>query len=235
MNCPTETNPALALQKFISGEIVADLTFLDIEMPELSGIELGEILKAYTTVIFVTAHPDFAYQSYDMDIVDFIVKPVSLKRLIKSVNKAKAAIESRKGRALEEDDALYLNVKMKDGPVQILRESIYYLESASNYTFIYTKTTKIMVYATLSSLNEMLSTDHFMRIHRSFIINLAKVSGMKNRLVNLEGIFFVPSLGTKGTGPFEKGPYFKKVLSLRPFIGCQSFSEVSILGIMTTR
>ena len=154
----------------------ADLILLDIEMPELSGIDFIKSLKKMPAVIFTTAYPEYALQSYDLDVIDYLVKPISFQRFLKAVNKAKHFLADKlKDPSQAEEESNYFFLKVNHQVEKILYNDILFVEALQNYVAIYLTGKKIISYITISSMEKKLPANLFMRIHKSYIAALHKI------------------------------------------------------------
>jgi len=158
-----------------------DLLFLDIQMPHLTGIELLKTLKTPPAVIMTTAYREFALEGYELNVIDYLLKPVSLERFIKAVDKYELWINP--GHAVhqpitpkEENAKVFIYVKSDKKMVKILLKDILYIEGLKDYVKIYTTDKPVITYQTLTYFEEKLSADHFARVHRSYIVSLNHIS-----------------------------------------------------------
>ncbi len=161
------------------------LVFLDINMPKLSGISMIRTLENPPEIIFSTAYPEYAVEGFELDAVDFLVKPFSFERFMKSVNKACKRHEMQGIRSSEASlgESAYLVVKA-DGKIYRLHlAEILLLEALGDYVRIHTGSAIITTHDTLKNLEKSLPGDLFMRVHRSYIIALDKIHFLEgNRL-----------------------------------------------------
>jgi len=163
VNSATE---ALAVLK--TGKV--DIMFLDIQMPEMTGLEFLKTLRNPPLVIFTTAYPNYALESYEIDAADYLLKPVSFDRFVKAVNKAE---ERMKAPAPEGETPDYIFVKADGKLVRINIQDICYVEGLKDYVIIHTMQNKVVTHNTMKNIEALLlSDDNFIRIHRSYIINL---------------------------------------------------------------
>lgn len=147
-----------------------DLMFLDIQMPEMTGLEFLKTLKNPPIVIFTTAYPNYALESYEIDAADYLLKPVSFDRFVKAINKAEERIKTGN---TEDDTPDYIFVKADGKLVRINIEEICYVEGLKDYVIIHTMQSKVVTHNTMKNIEALLlSDDNFIRIHRSYIINL---------------------------------------------------------------
>jgi len=171
------TNPFMAMTFLVNTPV--DLIFLDINMPEITGIELLKSLPFSPKVIFTTAYSEFGAESYEYNAVDFLLKPVKYDRFLKAVNKANVYPLGQKENAIvshsKEQQKESILVKSGTQIFRIETDDIYYIEGAGNYITFYTKTRKFMALMPLNDILEMLSPDTFIRIHKSYIISLKHI------------------------------------------------------------
>jgi len=175
-----------------------DLVFLDIEMPGISGIDFMRTLANPPLVIFTTAYPDYALQGYELDVVDYLLKPVSLPRFLKAVGKAKdlyAAKLTVKGQGQVEND--YFFVKESGKFVKIFYKEVLYAEALQNYVSIHLEDRKLITYITLSTLEKQFPVSSFLRIHKSYIVALDKIDGIEGGSVNIRSALIPISRNVK--------------------------------------
>lgn len=176
--------PVAAYPYFEKDDI--DLVFLDINMPDLSGIQFLKTLSRKPAVIFVTAHNEFAVEGFELEAIDYLLKPVSFDRLMAAVNKAYEYINLRKTKnALRKDDFLFIKTSHKIQ--KIFYSDILYLEGLKDYTKIHLAESK-KPFVTLQSLKYFetrLPREDFIRIHRSYIISLRRVDTVSRKAVLL--------------------------------------------------
>lgn len=157
----------------------ADLIFLDINMPELSGIELINLLPKEQKIIFTTAYSEYAIESYEYNVVDYLLKPISFKRFMMAIMKASQLIPAGNSPAHTSNTEEWLFAKSDKKMIRINLSDILYFEALKEYVCIHTKTQKIITYKRMKDLLDRLP-DHFTRIHNSYIVNgnhIAKVEG----------------------------------------------------------
>ncbi|MBA4139025.1 MAG: response regulator transcription factor [Segetibacter sp.] len=165
---------AVKAYAFLHSEKV-DLIFLDIEMPKLTGIEFLQSLKNAPAVIFTTAYPDYALQGFELDVIDYLVKPVSFPRFLKAANKAKDFLTGRNtGREnVIEKDHFFLKVDSKFE--KIFYDDVLYVEALQNYVAIHLPGKKMISYITISYVESQLPEHLFMRVHKSYVVSLPKI------------------------------------------------------------
>ncbi len=182
----TETNPLLALNKITNKDIIADITFLDIDMPELSGMELAELIGSYTKIIFSTAFSEYAVKAFDKDAIDYLLKPVSYERFLKAVNKAKETLRpEHTGHNSLSADHFFIQSEGKGKLIRINYGDIIYIESAQNYIRIHLDNAVYLTYLTMKEIEEILPANQFKRVHKSFIVSLSKVTSLEAGMLHL--------------------------------------------------
>jgi len=190
--CGFSQNPLEALD-FLTGPDAPELTFLDIDMRQLSGLELAGMVNLYTTVIFTTAHPQYALQAFDKEAFDYLLKPIDYARFLKCVQRMKRKRQQQVQEAANGQDAFF-NIKseMKGRMLKIPYDEVIFIEGAVNYIQIHTVRDKHMTYLTLKMIIPRLPAKRFSRIHRSFIINIDYVRIIERNQVGLEDGRFLP-------------------------------------------
>ena len=185
----TTTNPMEALQMISQQKV--DLIFLDIQMPELSGIDFIKALNGKVKVILTTAYSEFALESYELDVVDYLLKPIRLPRFLAAVQKAVKEINepvTETATVKTDDDYIFVKTESKGKFLKINLVDIDYLEGMKNYVAFYCKGQKTLVYTSMKELEERLPAKQFIRVHKSFIIPVAKISGIEGNLVRLQNV-----------------------------------------------
>jgi len=183
----TFQNPIEAITKIEEGDI--DLIFLDIQMPEMTGLEFSESLKKKPLIVFTTAYPNFAAESYNHDAIDYLLKPIPFARLLKAANKAKEVLKTReasKPKTTENvDDKNYIFVKSEYKTVKINLKDILFIESLKDYVIFNFEDKKISSLLSLGSVEEQLPKNKFYRVHRSFIVALDKIDAIERNLIHI--------------------------------------------------
>lgn len=171
------SNPMEALDVLRTNTI--DILFLDIQMPEITGITLLKILQKKPMVILTTAYSEYALESYELDVVDYLLKPITFDRFLKAVDKAAQRITTPATTIIEKSagESAPDFVFVKDGTklVKINFDDILYVEGLKDYVTIHTKTQKVVTLQRLKSLEQQLPPEKFIRIHHSFIIALKAI------------------------------------------------------------
>jgi two-component system, LytTR family, response regulator len=168
-----------------------DLLFLDIQMPHLLGTDLIRTLKNPPKVIFTTAYRKFAIEGFELDAVDYLLKPISFERFLKAVNKVMETSlklidnnDNNPGQQNNSYDA-FINLRADRKNVKIMLNDILYIESLKDYIKVVTKTRNIVTKQSISSLEEALPKNNFVRIHRSFIVAINKIESFTSDTIEM--------------------------------------------------
>lgn len=161
-----------------------DLIFLDIKMPDISGIDFFNSLSRKPLVIFTTAYTEHAVTSFELDAVDYLLKPFSLARFIKGCNKAFELYAFRN--AAQPADHVY--VKTGYEQVKVLYDDILYLEAAGNYVTFVLKDKNVLSRSTFNEAIDLLPADKFIRVHRSYVVAVSKIDKVERHQVTLAKI-----------------------------------------------
>ncbi|MEP7195680.1 MAG: LytTR family DNA-binding domain-containing protein [Saprospiraceae bacterium] len=177
---------ALDANQLLNNEKI-DLMFLDIEMPMLRGTDLLKLIKDPPQVIFTTAYPEFAVEGFELNALDYLLKPISFDRFLKAINKYSGFAGNNKNIPIVNRDFIF--VKSDRKLVKINFNEIIFIEGLKDYVIIQTTTTRIVTLQTMKSLDEKLPTDNFLRAHRSYIVNLDQISSIQGTTieVNVKG------------------------------------------------
>ena len=184
----TFTNPIEALEMVATQNI--DLVFLDIQMPELSGVDFVKAINRKAKVILTTAYSEFALEGYELDVVDYLLKPIRLPRFLQAVQKAMKVIsESQAGsKQPDEDDYIFVKTESKGKLLKITLSDIDYIEGMKNYVAFHCRGQKTLVYTSMKDIEEKLPNKQFIRVHKSFIIPINRISGIEGNLVRLKDV-----------------------------------------------
>jgi len=198
----TSENPLEALALFQEKKQYPDITFLDIEMPQLSGIELSGMLRDKTAIVFTTAHPNFAIEAFEMEVSDYLLKPFSFERFLKCVNKINERI-SEKNKKAAVDDFFYIQSESKGKFIKLLFDEILYIQSQKNYLWVVTPEKRHLTYLTLGEIEEKFPPS-FLRISKSFIVNTDKITRLEGDEVYLEQEKEALTIGSSYKEPFAE-------------------------------
>jgi len=184
------TNPMEAMEWVNNQKI--DIIFLDIQMPEISGLDFIRTMKGgKTKVILTTAYSEFATEGFDLDVVDYLLKPISLPRFLRGVQRAVNIITLSTPSANEEDmedDYVFVKTEFKGRMLKINLDEIDYIEGMKNYVAIYHNGQKTMALLNMKDLKERLPKKKFMRVHKSFIVALNKITTVEGNRIILKNI-----------------------------------------------
>ncbi|WP_276499685.1 LytR/AlgR family response regulator transcription factor [Pontibacter litorisediminis] len=185
--CSSATEAMQVLQ-----EEQIDLMFLDIEMPELTGIQFLNILKHQPLIIFTTAYPDYALEGFNQDAVDYLLKPIPFDRFLKAVTKAQERLQRSNGKAAEaaapqaaaaEHDFMFVKADYKT--IRVDFKDILWIEGLKDYIIIHTKEQKIITLLSMNKMMEKLPESKFLRVHRSFIVSLQKIDSIEKSRIRI--------------------------------------------------
>ena len=169
----------------------ADLLFLDIQMPNLTGIELLRTVKNPPAVILTTAYPEFALEGYELNVIDYLLKPVSFERFLKAIDKYETWVNPGGHHTIVAKPASadriepFIYVKADKKMVKIFLKDILYLEGLKDYIKIHTTHNEVVTYQSLTYFAEKLPADLFMRVHRSYIVALAHIHSFTAIEINI--------------------------------------------------
>jgi two-component system, LytTR family, response regulator len=183
LDLKAEFTDAFKAMEYLQKENI-DLLFLDIKMPDISGMDFYNSLSKKPLLIFTTAYSEHAVTSFEMDAVDYLLKPFSLARFMKACNKAYELYNARN--TAETSDHLY--VKTGYETLKVIYEDILYLEAAGNYVTFVLKDKKILSRSTFGEVINLLPAAKFVRIHRSFIVAVNKIDKVERHQVTISNI-----------------------------------------------
>lgn len=176
------TNDAFEVLDFLNAGKQADLLFLDIEMPDITGLELLNSLQNPPLVVFTTAYEQYALSGYELDAVDYLVKPIRFERFLRAVNKAqRLANADLLSKVPKPTDSI--QVKVDYQTVRINLDEITHIEGLKDYVKIYTTGKMYLTRLNLKGISQLLPEDQFLRVHRSYIVAVDKINSfLKSRL-----------------------------------------------------
>lgn len=164
-----------------------DLMFLDIQMPKLTGIDFVKTLKNPPKIILTTAYRDYALESYELDVVDYLLKPISFDRFLVALQKAYKNEKSELTYSTSEAGEEYIYLKADKKMVKVMLHDILYIESLKDYIRVKTAEKDVITHQKISYLEEKLPDDLFIRIHRSFIVPLKKIESYSSSTIEVPG------------------------------------------------
>jgi len=176
---------AIKAEAFLKNNAV-DIIFLDIEMPKVSGLQFLQKMNIESMVILTTAFPQYALEGYELDIIDYLLKPFAFNRFLKAVQKAKDYHEM-KTRTSGAIQSSYIFIKSDKRIEKIELHDMLYAESVGNYVSVYTDDKKIIAYLTMKSLESQLPPDEFIKIHQSYLVNCSKIEAIEGNEIKIGG------------------------------------------------
>ncbi len=178
-------NPLKATELIGKGDV--QLLFLDIQMPKITGIDFMKTLQHPIPVIFTTAYPQYALDGFELNALDYLVKPISFDRFLKAVLKAKEYHEVREKNTTDiaSSGAGYFFIKADNKLVKIFFDDILFAEALQNYVVIHTQEKKYITYLTFKSVEEYLPVDRFIKTHKSFIISAGKTESIEGNNIRI--------------------------------------------------
>ncbi|WP_459190268.1 LytR/AlgR family response regulator transcription factor [Parabacteroides sp. APC149_11_2_Y6] len=179
-----ECEDAIQLNTMLQS-VQPDLLFLDIEMPHLTGLEFLASLRNPPKVIITSAHKEYALQGFELDVVDYLLKPIPFQRFLKAVNKVHALMEGELPEKEKEDE--YIFVKSEKQLKKIYLKEILYVESMENYIIIHTLSSKEIVNTRLKSVLASLPEKYFLQVHRSYVVNLSQIKAIEGNQLLIAG------------------------------------------------
>lgn len=171
---------AFSAQAFMQNQVI-DLLFLDINLPEMSGVSFLRSLIRPPLVIFTTAYSKYAVDGFDLEAVDFLLKPFSFERFYKAVNKAREKFNSHAQPVLP----VRLTVKAGKRIYQLTLGDILFVETCGDYVTVYCTDKKLVIHGTLKSWEEKLKGSSFLKVHRTAIVNLSKIDHLEGNLLRI--------------------------------------------------
>ncbi|MBN9299873.1 MAG: LytTR family transcriptional regulator DNA-binding domain-containing protein [Filimonas sp.] len=173
---------AIELNSLLKKEQV-DLLFLDIEMPYVTGIDFLKSLSNPPKVIFTTAYEQYALQGFELEVLDYLLKPISFDRFMKAANKA---FDYFNGQRTSQDKQDYIFVKADSKLEKINFPDILFVEALENYVAIYTKDRKIITHLTLKMLQEKLPAGAFIQPHKSYLVAIAAINSLEGNVLHIQ-------------------------------------------------
>ncbi len=163
-----------------------DLIFLDIKMPDITGLEFVASLQKKPLVIFTTAYSEHAVTSFELDAIDYLLKPFSLARFVKACNKAQELYQLRNGSDAAVKDFVFLKTGYEQ--VKVYFREILYLEAAGNYVTFVLEDKKLLTRMTISEASDIVPSENFIRVHRSYIVAKDRIDKIERHQVTIKGI-----------------------------------------------
>ena len=183
LNLVAQYNNAIEAKEGIATSDI-DLIFLDIEMPILSGFDLLDDLTAKPQIIFVTGKTKYAFKAFDYDAIDYLRKPISKERFLNAVHKAVTNYKLKNEEFFDEEDFIFVKSNLKKRKVFL--NELRYIEALGDYVKMVTEHDSLVVLSTMKAFEALLPKDRFLRIHKSYIVNLDKVIRYNSKVIELE-------------------------------------------------
>ena len=207
-------NPLKATEMISRGE--AQLLFLDIQMPKITGLEFMKTLQKPVPVIFTTAFPQYALDGFDLNALDYLVKPISFDRFLKAALKAKEYYEVRQKNDADKTPVAevgdYFFIKADNKLVKVLFNDILFIEALQNYVVVHTQEKKLITYLTFKSVEEYLPSSQFIKVHKSFIVPATKIDSIEGNDIRI-GQHYIPisrNLKDEVMDKLLKGKFLKR-------------------------
>ena len=189
INDTTSLNLAASCQDPIQAfnflkEQPVDLLFLDIEMPKMDGMEMLRNLNPLPQVVLVTSHTEYAVESYEYDVTDFIKKPITPARFLKAIDKVYKRLSTEETKITTKGDTIF--IKSDSRLVQINTNKIFWIEALGNYMRVITEDGKYTILSTMKDVASKLPSDEFVRVHRSFIVRVDKIKSIEDNYIIID-------------------------------------------------
>lgn len=184
----TALDPLDALEQLHYKEV--DVIFLDIHMPNISGLEFMELVKGRSKVVLTTAYSEFAIEGFEQEAMDYLLKPIAFDRFLKTAQRAlnnQSPIQTEPLPAEKENDYIFVKTEMKGRMVKVLFRDIIYIEGLKNYVSFYTHDERIISYISFKQLEDILPSS-FLRVHKSYIISLDRVRAVDGNQILLHNV-----------------------------------------------
>ena len=185
----SHTSPVAAAESLRTQPV--DVLFLDVEMPLMSGLDLLRTLQHPPLVVLITSSKDYAVQAFEHAVVDYLVKPVSYARFLQAAQKVleaatAAPAPTADGPIQPTDDPNFTFVKIDNKLVRVAYDEVRYVEALGDYVHIVTGTSKLIVYSTMKAVEEKFPASRFVRVHRSFIVNVNRIQALEDNSLIVE-------------------------------------------------
>ena len=179
----TFREPLKAIE-FLNREKV-DLILLDINMPDISGMQLLQTLSPRPLIIFTTAYSQYAVQSYELNALDYLLKPVTFERFLMAINKAAAALSSKNTTGIDDDAAVFIKCGPQTYRVKV--SEILYLEKTGNYITVYRKEGNILIRENMGDIFDLVPATDFIRVHKSYVVGIRHISMIEAHQLTVNG------------------------------------------------
>jgi two-component system, LytTR family, response regulator len=173
--------------KLLLEQSYVDIIFLNIEMPYLNGLEFLKTIERKPMIIFTTAFQKYALEGFELDIVDFLLKPIPFGRFRKAIQKAKEFHSYKTSIEIQRDDYFFIKVGYKFE--KIFFDDILYAEAMNNYVTLYTTNNRLLCYITFKIIESELPVDKFIKTHKSFIVSVSHIEGIEGNQIKINEVF----------------------------------------------
>lgn len=180
-----ELESAIQAIDFLSNEEEVDVIFLDVNMPKLSGIEFLKALNQIPNIVITSAYREYAADSFEYDVLDYLVKPIEFARFLKTVQKLEEKVRDTSEKSTGSKEFIFLKADKR--MVKVFFQDIFYVESLKDYVMVRTKYDDLIVHHNLQSFTALLPMDEFLRIHRSYTISLRHLRALNGNRVEIHG------------------------------------------------
>lgn len=181
-------NPLKATEKVSGGDV--QLLFLDIQMPKITGLDFMKTLQKPVPVIFTTAFPQYALDGFELNALDYLVKPISFDRFLKAALKAKEYYEVRQKNDSDTTAAPekqeYFFIKADNKLVKVSFDDILFVEALQNYVVVHSREKKLITYLTFKSVEEYLPASQFIKVHKSYIVSASKIHSIEGNDIRID-------------------------------------------------
>jgi two-component system LytT family response regulator len=176
---------SIELTKVMDQHLV-DLIFLDIQMPKMNGMDFLKITKDPPIVIITSAYPSYALESFQLNVLDYLLKPITFDRFFQAVKKAKEYFQLVSGHALSNPSKYFFFIKCENKYEKIFFNDILYIEGMQNYVRIYTEKGKYLTLLNLKDIETNLDKNSFIRVHKSYIVNITKIDSIEKHEISIQ-------------------------------------------------
>ncbi len=182
------SNAVDAINIIQNGKEEVDLIFLDVEMPEMSGIEFLKSIKITPQVVIISSKESYALEAFEYDVTDYILKPVSYSRFFKAISKVQKRVQAEEGHSTFSETSDEIFIKKNSVLIRLNYNDILFVEALENYVTVTTFNERFTIHFTMKSILSRLPEKRFKRVHRSYIININKIKGIEdnNIIIDLE-------------------------------------------------
>lgn len=187
--CGKAENPVKANN--LLNQHTIDLIFLDIQMPKMNGIDFLKSSKKLPMVIITTAFPEYALEGFELDVMDYLVKPIAFERFLKACNKAKEFYDLKNNKLQTDKSQEFFFVKCNSKFEKIVFDELLFVQALNNYVLLHTKDKRLVTYLTFKGIEEILPLNQFIRVHKSFIVSISKIENLDGEEIKI-GNYNIP-------------------------------------------